>query len=400
MTLMKDKIRLLAGAEHPQAIARPVFDELVIDFLDALSDAIRADTRLYPIEDIAAFGFWCRRQHLLALKKRHDDGRIRMGRGMAFHLPPANVPAMFAYSMAISMLAGNSNIVRVSARTGETGERLCHLIDQTLHQDRFREICETTSLIMYDRDEVLTRQLLQDADVRIIWGSDETVRQMMAVPAKCGAVSECFPDHWSMALLSMKALSEMDDEQLQLLVRHFYNDTYVMDQLGCSSPQLVAFLDDGGVAEARDRFWRMLGELADESYAYDAYKAARRYERLTGFLLQYGDDRRMKVSSSEKRRLQLVTLSHLPEGIREYRGGFGLFYTVTVTEPKVLAPVLGGRLQTLVCEGIDRQQLQYFFRSLPYPAVCRVVSPGEALMMGTVWDGRDLIAAMSVIIDL
>ena len=51
-------------------------------------------------------------------------------RGNVFHLPPANVDTIFVYSWAISALAGNHNVVRISSRSAGAAEVI--LEDQLL----------------------------------------------------------------------------------------------------------------------------------------------------------------------------------------------------------------------------------------------------------------------------
>ena len=49
-------------------------------------------------------------------RRRRADA-LRFPRGLVFHVPPANVDTIFVYSWALSALAGNSNVVRISSRS-------------------------------------------------------------------------------------------------------------------------------------------------------------------------------------------------------------------------------------------------------------------------------------------
>ena len=82
-----------------------------------LNDASREilnDKRSRVYSDVVTFGFWIRRASTERLKERFEvrDGTYRMGKGMLFHIAPSNVPVHFAYSLAMGLLNGNSNIVR------------------------------------------------------------------------------------------------------------------------------------------------------------------------------------------------------------------------------------------------------------------------------------------------
>ena len=115
------------------------FSEPVMDFLSALSERIKSDDLLRSDEEIRAFGFWCRRANLERYRNQYTGNDFRLGRGLVFHIAPSNIPAMFAWSMAIGLLAGNSNIIRISSRTAGQGMRLKELIGQMLSEEKKRK---------------------------------------------------------------------------------------------------------------------------------------------------------------------------------------------------------------------------------------------------------------------
>ena len=96
--------------------SEPFADE-TIAYLNALSSSLLADSRsrLYP--DVVTFAFFCRKANLVKLRDLYKkDGVVRLGRGIAFHIAPGNVPVNFGYTLVAGMLAGNNNIVRVSSK--------------------------------------------------------------------------------------------------------------------------------------------------------------------------------------------------------------------------------------------------------------------------------------------
>ncbi len=105
-------------AERPQ---RPFAEEglaLVADF----SAEVLADSAARRWPEIAALGFWMRRANIARIQAAFEaacGGRLLVGRGLAFHIAPANVDTMFIYSLFVSLLAGNTNIVRVSRNSAK-----------------------------------------------------------------------------------------------------------------------------------------------------------------------------------------------------------------------------------------------------------------------------------------
>jgi len=388
---MRDNVTLLAGVEQPSAEPWAPFDPLALEFLEALSAAVRKGHG--GREELAAFGFWCRRSHLEALARRHESTLPRLGRGLLFHVAPSNVPTMFAYTFAIGLLAGNANIVRLSSRRGEPEERLCALLDQVLDQSAFAPVKARSSFISYGRDDAITAQYLSQCDGRVVWGGDATVEAMGRFPMPPHAVTVSFPDRWSLALLSQKALSAMAPSALAGLAHRFYNDTYLMDQNACSSPQLVVWLEDGGEGSVRRRWWEALAAEVKERYPMGPFQAARKYER---FCLQaMTGPCEMTLERYGGNLVYVSRLAVLPDSPVTWKGGFGLFFEAQVPTLEDLLPLLSPKTQTLSCGGLDPGETAAFLAARRARGVDRVVPIGQAMEMDTVWDGRDLIAALS-----
>ena len=53
-------------------------------------------------------------------------------RGLVFHVPPANVDTIFVYSWALSALAGNPNVVRISSRSAGAADACSTTLNETL----------------------------------------------------------------------------------------------------------------------------------------------------------------------------------------------------------------------------------------------------------------------------
>ena len=88
---------------------------MVADF----SAEVLADPAARRWPEMAALGFWMRRANIARIQAAFEaacGGRLLVGRGLAFHIAPSNVDTMFIYSLFVSLLAGNTNIVRVSPK--------------------------------------------------------------------------------------------------------------------------------------------------------------------------------------------------------------------------------------------------------------------------------------------
>ena len=97
------------------------FEDLIIDFFDFFSKSILRNKEINSLPEMAALGFWLRRSNLLQIKKENlsllENDRFKVSPiGTVFHICPSNVDTMFMYSMAVSLIMGNKNILRLSSR--------------------------------------------------------------------------------------------------------------------------------------------------------------------------------------------------------------------------------------------------------------------------------------------
>ena len=110
-----ERIRFLVGDAHllEASCTTPVkepFDDGVMDFLDELSLVLRSQPQIRQYPELASFAFWIRKGSLYRMKRQYgkQEGVMRLGRGLAFHIAPYNVPVNFAYSLAAGLLAGKT----------------------------------------------------------------------------------------------------------------------------------------------------------------------------------------------------------------------------------------------------------------------------------------------------
>lgn len=392
---MRDDVTLLAGSAQPFPDPWVPFDPRAMRFLADLSGALRRAPEIRRYEAAYAFGFWCRRVRLEALERRHSLSGVRVGRGLVFHVPPSNVPALFAYTMSIGLLAGNSNIVRLSTRRGEADAALLALLKQVLDSPEHQEVKDRLSIVSYGRDSGITAAYCARCDARVVWGGDVTAAAIRAMPVPPHAVELVFPDRWSLALFSQAAFSAMSGEERAETARRFYHDTYQLDQNACASPHLVLWLTDGGTADCRSLWWTAVAEQAARRYNLGGWQAARKKELLCRCIMTMRTPSIASVERYGGNLLYVACLDQLPAGPAGARGGFGLFFQSELHCLEELLPLLSPRVQTLVCGGMEPEPLARWLARHGARGVDRVVSPGRALEMDTIWDGRDLIEGLS-----
>ncbi len=395
MILMRDDVTLLAGVSEPDPDPWPPFEPRVMHFLEDLSLELQQVPAEQRRESAAAFGFWCRRSRLEMLETRHASPVSRLGRGTVFHLAPSNVPALFAYTLAIGLLAGNSNIVRLSSRRAEEEENLLGVLSRVMSRPEHEEVKRRISLISYDRNRAITAEYCAGCDALVVWGGDATVAAMREMPLAPHARMISFPDRWSLAVISQAAFTEMRDEERERMAHLAFNDIFQMDQNACSSPQMTLWLEDGGDPECHSIWWEALAGEAAEQYPIGAYQAARKLEKVCRYAMTMTDPPIQSVRRYQGNTLFVARMEVPPAKPEQLRGEFGLMFESTISSLEELLPLLSPKVQTLVCGGLNCREVTRFLAEHHARGIDRVIPFGQALEMDPIWDGKDLIAELS-----
>jgi Acyl-CoA reductase (LuxC) len=390
------------SAAHLQHVissgTRVPFDPVVVDFIDAVSKGVLLDPAMRRMPEMMAVAYWMRRAHVLELRQAYErqrGDRVWLARGVVLHFAPSNVDSIFIYSWFISMLLGNSNVVRLSARRGQQVDVLLATIDRLCSEERFQPIAESSLILSYEHDDELTGKLSAACHARVLWGGDDSIRRMRAIPVNPLAIEVAFANRFSLAVLDAATVAEVDDSTLKKLAGRFFNDAYWFDQMACSAPRLVAWVGSAETCRlAQAAFWPALAqEVSRRGVEYDemiglnklvaAYVSA-----ATGLSDHLSPDMTSSVS-----RIHL-TRDAGPE-FRRIECGGGLFFELELPRLGDLTSLLTERDQTLSYFGFEREQLKQFALALPTRAVDRIVPVGTALDFSAVWDGSSLFQLLT-----
>lgn len=364
-----------------------VGDPRVVDFLARLARRLLAPAPARRHPELASLGYFLRPAELDRSVRRmtHPDGYV-FPRGNVFHLPPANVDTIFVYSWALSALAGNHNVVRISERSAAAADTVLAALHDTL-ADADPVVGRTQRMVTYGRDDEVTAALSAWADLRVIWGGDEAVRQIRRHPLRPSGRDLTFPDRTSWAALSVPGWRDADPAARRAAVTGFANDSYWFDQAACSSPRTVFLVGDNAAADpVRDEFVALLAEVVDaRGWQVDAAMAVQK--RVEAYsLAATGAAAAVHFTGSAVTTMALTGVDALP---RRWLGA-GAFPFVAVASLDELVPVMNRQDQTFSHFGFSAGQLRGFAEALGGRGVDRIVPFGSALTFGSVWDGYDL----------
>ena len=263
---MKNLEIILGDIENLNTAPLPIVSDAACDFLGDFSSQLMKSPIIREFTDLSALAFWSRKANIQKLKKQYANQENtlenRLGRGLCLHIAPSNIPVNAIFSYFFGLLAGNANIVRLPSQNFPQMDWVCCWIKERLED--FPQIKNRTVFVRYARDSEWSKEFSKMADCRMIWGGDATVQHLKMLPAKPRCVDIAFPDRYSVCLLNAEKINQADDEMLERLAENFYNDTYLMDQNACSSPQLILWLNDNSFA--REKFWNAVLQMVRKKY--------------------------------------------------------------------------------------------------------------------------------------
>ena len=207
-------VKLIVGNIPNMAQPMEPFSIEVCTFLEELSRELLHDNVAKRLPDVVSLGYWCRKSNIYKIKEQCLDEATRLGRGIAFHITPSNVPVNFMFSYLFSLLAGNTNIVRMPSK--ETPEQECIIRILNGIIDKYPRVKENTAFVSYPSGDEATTIFSKMSDVRMIWGGDETIRKIRQEEAKPRCIDVAFADRYSIALLEGNAIVNAEEKELQL----------------------------------------------------------------------------------------------------------------------------------------------------------------------------------------
>ena len=382
---MKYRFGIEGDLTAPTGELLTVGDPRIVDFLARFARKLLAPAVARRHPELGSLGYFLRPAELTrAIARMERTDALIFPRGNVFHVPPANVDTIFVYSWALSALAGNHNVVRISERSAAASETILEAMNATL-ADADPVIARTQRMVTYGRDDAITGALSQWCDLRVIWGGDSAVNTIRKQPLRPSARDLTFPDRTSWAALSTTGWRAADPAARDAAVVGFANDAYWFDQAACSSPRTV-FLVGPDADEVRAEFLDLLLQVVDRrGWAVDAAMAVEKRVNAYGMAAS-GAVTSMAFPANAVTELSLATV---PDAPRRWIGA-GAFPFAQVGSLLDLVPAMNRQDQTFSHFGFTPAELRAFGMALGGRGVDRIVPFGSALTFGSIWDGYDL----------
>ena len=395
MQQITDKATFLVGNAQilecmKMTSVRNLFDERVVDFLNDLSRELLKNPACKAFPDVISYAFWIRKSNIIKQKERFETRPAKMGKGIAFHITPSNVPVNFAVSMTSAILAGNPSVLRVSNKKFPQVDLITESMNGLL-SEKYQDLQEMFCVLRYEYDDEMSTYLSEMCDIRIIWGGDGTIQEMRRFPLQPRGAELTFADRHSLAVINSDEYMKQDAERVAEL---FYTDTYYTDQNACSSPRLIVWMGSQ-IEEAKKKFWRYLKVKVKEEYEFSSVMAVDKYEKFcelaTDIAMQKTEP---KIVSCDNICVR-VKVSQLTSQLMAYKMYGGYFFEYEAKALEELIPVFTKSCQTIAYLGVEAEKIYDVVKKSGVRGVDRIVPVGHTMDLSFYWDGNDMIDSMS-----
>ncbi len=392
-----NKVTYLTGSAEiasvlPQTPAKVPFDDSIVDYLSDVSKILMSNREAKAFPDVVTFAFWIRKGSVMKLKERFSEEKgLYLGKGVAFHIAPSNVPVNFAYSLVSGLLTGNANVVRVPTKDFPQVGIITSALNEALinHSDmKPYVIC-----VRYERNKDINDAFSSVADVRVVWGGDQTIAELRKSPLPPRSGEITFADRFSLAVIDSDSYLGFDNKAK--VAEDFYNDTFLTDQNACTSPKVVVWTGNK-IDEAKRVFWGEEHKLVEKKYTFQSIQGV---NKLTKAYLIAVAEPGVSVEEHPDNLIVRVTVPRITETLMDYRDNSGYFYEYDCKDIMELAPLCNDkRCQTIGYIG-DASVLLPLVQS-GVKGIDRIVPIGKTMDFDLIWDGYNLPALLTRIVSL
>ena len=375
------------------------FDDRAVSFVNQFSLRLLKTPGIHQHPDLVALAYWFRRASIKKLREIYTDGDefIRVGRGLSLHIAPGNVDTIFVYSFFLSLLSGNSSFIRVSQSESLQLNILIKVFNE-IYEFSDSEAAARFVICTYPHDSHVTSLVSRHCDIRLIWGGDDTVSAIGALPLKSTATELKFPNRTSFSAVKLDSLKTLGHDDLQKLTSLFYNDIKLFGQQACSSPIAIFFIGLPSEKDQIDRFWDCF-RLVARQHSIEPSAVMNRFVAACSMVVSGVADRNLTSFDSNN----VIVLDGILASDKTFRvdhSGEGLLIQYILASLTDLASHIDAQDQTLSTFGFTKDEIEAFAKKLTNRGIDRIVPIGEALSFSHIWDGSDLIDSMSRMIDI
>ena len=377
------------------------FNNLIINFLDDLSKEIIKNQEARKFNDLITFGFWIRKNNILKLREYllTKNTKMKFGLGLVFHITPSNVPMNFAYSFAFGLLTGNSNIVRIPSNNFPQVKIFNKIFTILTKKQKYKNVNNSNILIKYEKEESdITTKISNISDARMIWGGDNTIKEIKKINSKINSRDIVFSDKFSLSIINLDCFKK-NLKSINKISEKYYNDLFFMDQNACTSPHLHFWYSNNTAKNKllKKLFWDKVSEIALKKYELQ-HKIS--VKKLHEVFEDANQNKSISYINNFKGMLTVVSLKKIKKDLEKYNRNFGYIYEVDFSVKSISEILTNRKIQTISYYGFDLNFFNNLFKNNKIRGVDRIIPIGQSHNIDFFWDGYNLLEHLTRTVDI
>lgn len=390
-----DSKQIVSFISKKKSLFQP-FDDHIIDFLDNVSKEANKLFKKKNLLDLFYLSKWCSRKQLLKKKDIYSKGiTFKVGRGLAYHNCPSNVPTNFVYSFFFGLLSGNCNIVKIPSKDFIETKIILSLINKVVSKKEYSDIRNSNAFVYFDRENKdILKEISINSDVRLLWGGDQSVNELKKIPTSTRCLDLVFSDRYSFSVISLESLKCLSLTEFKILVKNFFYDSYYMLQNACNSPHFV-FWQGREDKKITSKFWNILNKIADKKISFSDNQKYEKFSNLNENVIKMNLDIEISKYSDYLTVINVNKFNKLSNKIECLRGKNGIFFEKNINNLNYLRKYITKKCQTVSYFGFSKKDFESLILKNNLKGGDRFVPIGQSMNIDLIWDSYDLINVMS-----
>lgn len=373
------------------------FDKVSISFLDHLSSELKKNKKIFQSPELFYLMLFCSKKNILKFKNSFKENQFRVGRGLAFHVCPNNVPINFVFSFIFGLLSGNTNIIKLTSQHSDEKKLILKCINRVFTMKKFFRLKKTNFFIEYNHDTNvdITKLVSAKSDSRIIWGGDATVNALRKIETPPRCIDINFSDRYSLSVINSKEMNNLPKNSINILARKFFYDVFTMNQMACNSPHFIFWV--GQINPKIEKyFWNKVSEISKEKFKFDEVHVIRKYNNLIDKVM---DLKFINKVNMYKNFLYVVNVNEKILNIENIRGESGTIFQIKIKNMNKLSKFIKKKCQTITYYGIQEKDFKNLIKKDSLLGADRIVEIGRAFDFDLNWDGFDTIKTLTRVVN-
>ncbi len=232
--------------------------QVIILLLDKFSKRLMNNDQIAYIEGMPYLSRWLKKKNIQNLIKNDigdynkldqfihysDYKLIAQPRGVVSHWLANNVQLLPLYSLFLSVLCKNANILKIDRENIqlmntllEELEKVCITYEKSSYTGKIITDC-VVFCSFNSNNKTISNTLSQLSDFRIVWGSEDAVKGVLSLPTMSHCDTIIFGPKYSFCIFDKESI---EGDNFEEMVSKTVDDITLFNQVACSSPHVYFF---------------------------------------------------------------------------------------------------------------------------------------------------------------